>query len=101
MAAFGNKGPAEPRVDGSFTVSCEYKRRLMLVDVAQKDPRDRLIEVVDATASGMLQVCVRRDQCYRKIRNAVIAVREQGAMGPRTGGCIIHKYGQQKVNVIG
>lgn len=43
----------------SFTVPCEYKRRLVLVNVAKEGPMTEGIEdVADVTASGMLQVCI-------------------------------------------
>lgn len=59
VTALGSKRPPEPSADGSFTVPCEYQRRLVLVDVAKDGPAMKGVEsVVDATASGMLQVCI-------------------------------------------
>jgi len=59
VTALGNKRPCEPSADGSFTVPCEYKRRLVLVHVADDSSTTRGVnDVVHATASGMLQVCI-------------------------------------------
>ncbi|KAH6622268.1 hypothetical protein C7974DRAFT_219285 [Boeremia exigua] len=45
----------EKHADGSFTVHCEYKARLVIVNVAEEDGRTRM---VDSTLSGGLKVCV-------------------------------------------
>jgi hypothetical protein len=55
VTALRNERPAELTSDGSFAVTCEYKRRLVLVDVVNKDP---IKDMAHATASGMLHVCV-------------------------------------------
>jgi hypothetical protein len=59
VAALGNKRPAGPSADGSFIALCEYKRRLLLIAVTERDSSVKATaDVVDATASGMLQVCI-------------------------------------------